>query len=140
MHKNYSLSCNSFNNLLGRPLDSELILVTPDVEVVMNDGLIEQELINKALQGRPAFKAFKETVRLAEADDINAWGESLPSVYYIYNKQHSEYDVASQTDGDTETKMISAGWKFFSGGANLHKINEKKSTPKINKFWYLRIL
>lgn len=127
MRKNFKLALNSFNNLIGREIEQEIALVTPDVKVIDDTGLTEQDLIDKALRVRPSFKLFKETLRLAEADDINAWGESLPSAYFIYNKQHNEYDVDSQTDGDTETKAISVGWKFFSGGANLHKINEKRN-------------
>lgn len=127
MNKNYLLALRFFNNLIGREINQEINLATYNVQIVSTVNLNSQELVNYAYEHRPAFQAFNETLKLAQADDINAWGESLPSIYYIYSKQNNKYDVDSQTDGDTETQMISAGWRFFSGGANLHKINEKNN-------------
>jgi outer membrane protein TolC len=96
-------------------------------ETFLTKNIDAAALAEQAYKLRPSFLAFRESVELNKADYLSAWGASLPGLYYIYSKQHNEYDPASlmTTAGDTETWTLSAKWNFFAGGANWFQIHEK---------------
>lgn len=129
----YSLALRSFNSLLGLPLTENIALASQNIELTVLPDFDTAELTQYALANQPAYKAFETLVRLSEADEFGAWGESLPQFFLSYSKQNNKYDKETSytLNGDTETKMWFASWNFFSGGgANFHKINEKKNTKE----------
>lgn len=122
----------NLNTLIGMPVTQTVTLSAYNVEV--DESLLARNfdagvLAAEAYAKKPAFLAFRELVELNKADQLNAWGASLPALYFVYSKQHAEYDPQSlmTPDGDTETQAISARWDFFAGGSNLFKIHEKKN-------------
>ncbi|MDR1997217.1 MAG: TolC family protein [Candidatus Margulisbacteria bacterium] len=120
----------NLNTLIGLPLTQNTALAAYNVtvdETFLTKNLDAVELAEQAYALRPSFLAFHEAVELNKAAYLNAWGSSLPALYYVYSKQSSEYDPASlmSPDGDTETWALSAKWNFFAGGANWFQIHEK---------------
>lgn len=129
----YTLSLRSFNSLLGLPVTQTVQLATPNIPLIAAPTLDAEELTAYALLHKPAYKAFETLVRLSEADEFGTWGESLPQFFLSYSKQNNKYDKETSytLNGDTETKMWFASWNFFSGGgANFHKMNEKKNAKE----------
>jgi len=122
----------NFNTLVGLPVTQTITLAMYNVnvdETLLTRNFDAAGLADAAYKKRPAFLAFREMVELNNADQLNAWGASLPAVYYVYTRQNAEYDPQSlmTADGDTETRAISARWNFFAGGSNWFKIQEKKN-------------
>ncbi len=133
--KNFMLSLQDFNNYIGRELSAELEMVTVDVKIAersIEQPLLTSELSQTAYEKRPLYLAYLQLVKLAESDNINAWGNSLPQVYYQYSNQDREQieESAFSPNGITETSSVYLSWNFFAGGANWHKIGEKKHSQE----------
>jgi len=125
--KNQQLALFELNKILGRRLSNEMTVDQPfRFENKLNQNLSIKKLYKLALENRQAVKAFEEMAKLAGMAEISAKSDSLPSVYYNYRSQNDQYDSDSQTDGTTETQTLSVEWRFFSGGSNLHRNNEKR--------------
>lgn len=129
--KNSVISLQSFNNYIGRNLTAEIAVVTANQKTELfslSDNLDVGKLTQTAYAQRPLYLAYLELAKLAQSDNINAWGDSLPQVYYQYNNQNKKQvkESAFAPNGITETSSIYLSWKFFSGGANLHRLGEKK--------------
>lgn len=127
-----ALAGYNLNTLIGMSVTQNITLAKH--EVIVDESLLTRNfdataLAEGAYKKKPSFLAFHEAVELNNAEQLGAWGASLPAVYYSYSQKDAEYDPKSPMtpDGITETWAISARWNFFAGGSNLFKIHEKKN-------------
>ncbi|MDR1114391.1 MAG: TolC family protein [Candidatus Margulisbacteria bacterium] len=128
----------NFNTTIGLPVDAAVQLVTHNVEIaedILAQNFDAAALTEDASRLRPSYLAAQEAVWLNQIDHFNAWGSSLPALYYSYNKKKTDYDPETMmtASGETETQAISAQWNFFAGGANWFKIHEKANNSDRQK-------
>ncbi|MDR2428712.1 MAG: TolC family protein [Candidatus Margulisbacteria bacterium] len=128
----------NFNTTIGLPVSEAVQLITYNVEVaadILTKNFDAAALTEDAYRLRPSYLAAQEAVWLNQVDHFNAWGSSLPAVYYSYSKKKTSYEPESPMTpaGETETKTISVQWNFFAGGANWFKIHEKANSSDRQK-------
>jgi outer membrane protein TolC len=128
----------NFNMVIGLPISETVQLVTYNVEVaadILTKNFDAAALTEDAYRLRPSYLAAQEAVWLNQLDHFNAWGSSLPAVYYAYNRKKMSYDPESMMSpsGETETKTVSLQWNFFAGGSNWFKIHEKANSSDRQK-------
>lgn len=119
---------NSFNNTLGRDLDTLVALRQMSYDAKNIRVYNYKDLLKIAYEDRPDWKQYVLVKEVSQAEVGMAYSGLWPMISLVGN-----YDIGStkyssyQSDSKTWTAMLSGTWNIFDGTATWNKIKEAKA-------------
>ena len=127
----YEIAKSSFNNVLGKDLDSPVGLAEFEFEVEDVVVYAYADLLKIAYQERPDWQQYLLVKGVSEDEMRIAYSGLLPSISLIGNIERGSTTYSSyQANSYNWTAMLSGSWNLFDGAATLQKIKESRAKLK----------
>lgn len=121
--KNYDVAVAKLNNMIGLPLDTQLILTQEFTYEKYPSSL--EECLQYALTNRPELAKYQAKVKSAEADIKIAKSGYRPSVDFSLSQSWLDKDFPGVNNGDWQASMT-ASMNLFDSGLNKSKVKQSE--------------
>lgn len=125
---NYENSIATLNNLLGVPINTDLVINEEFQYPPYSVNL--EECLNYALEHRPDVIAANFAVLKSEKDIAAVKGNSLPQVNAVVNRVFNGESVFKNDHNDSWTAGLSMSWNIFDNNVTAAQVHENEANLK----------
>lgn len=121
----YELAMSGFNNVIGLPLETQVVVKEELKHEKYNKTL--EECINTALANRPDLAQAKAAVELAQKDIQIAESGKKPTITVVASEKWNDKDFPG-TDNNTWTIGLNASYNLFDAGITKSQVKGAEAT------------